>query len=69
VTEGIKLDRQMFLEIAISAFRKWLDHTASLRAAALAYFIILPLPLLLLIIVAILAQIYGQADAFQALIE
>jgi membrane protein len=69
VTEGIKLDRQMFLEIAISAFRKWLDHNASLRAAALAYFIILPLPLLLLIIVAILTEIYGQADAFQALIE
>ena len=56
-------------EIAVSAFSKSLEHNASLRAAALAYFIILPLPLLLLVIMAILAQIYGQAEAFQALIQ
>ena len=63
------MDRKMFFEIAVSAFSKWLEHNASLRAAACEYFIILPLPLLLLVIMAILAQIYGQADAFQALIQ
>ncbi|MCJ7614747.1 hypothetical protein MUO71_08315 [Candidatus Bathyarchaeota archaeon] len=58
------MDRKMFLEIAASAFSKWLEHNASLRAAAREYFIILPLPLLLLVIMAILAQIYGQVEAF-----
>ena len=40
-----------------------------MRAAALAYFIILPLPSLLLITLMILSQIYGQTDAFQAFIQ
>jgi membrane protein len=57
------------LEIAESAFRKWLEYHASLRAAALAYFIILPLPSLFLIIMMILSQIYGQTEAFQTLIQ
>ena len=67
--EGFKVTRKEFVEIAKSAFRKWLAHNASLRAAALAFFIILPLPSLLLIILAVLAQIYGQAAALQALIQ
>lgn len=57
------------MEIAKSAFQKWLAHNASLRAAALALFIVLPLPSPLLIIVAILSQIYGQTEALQALIQ
>jgi membrane protein len=57
------------LETAKSAFQKWLAHNASLRAAALAFFIVLPLPSPLLIIVAILSQIYGQTEALQALIQ
>ena len=63
------MNRKEFLEIAKSAFRKWLKHDASLRAAALTFFITLPLPSLLLIILAILSQIYGQAEALQALIQ
>jgi membrane protein len=67
--EGTKINRKEFVEIAKSGFRKWLAHNASLRAAALAFFIILPLPSLLLILLAILAQIYGQTEALQALIQ
>ena len=63
------MDRKLFLDIAATAFNKWLAQNSSLRAAALAYFIILPLPLLLLILLGILALIYGQAEAFQALIQ
>ena len=58
------MDRKLFLEIAAIAFNKWLAQNSSLRAAALAYFIVLPLPLLLLIILGILSLIYGQAEAF-----
>jgi len=63
------LDRKTFFELMDAAFRKWLDHNASLRAAALAYFIILPLPLLLLIMLTIFTLIYGQVGAFEALIQ
>jgi membrane protein len=63
------MDRKLFFEISKTAFHKWLAINSSLRSAALAYFIILPLPLLLLVILGILALIYGQAAAFQALIQ
>ena len=58
-----------FLELLVSAFHKWLDSHASLRAAALTYFIILPLPSLFLIIMMVLSQIFGQTDSFQNLIH
>jgi uncharacterized BrkB/YihY/UPF0761 family membrane protein len=38
-----------------------------LRAAALTFFIILPLPTLLLIVIAIFAQFWGQTQAIQIL--
>ena len=59
----------MFFEIAATAFGNWLDNHASLRAASLAYFIILPLPSLFVIIMLILSQFYGQTESFQTLIE
>jgi len=69
IEEGLKLDSKTFLEIAESAFHKWLEHHASLRAAALSYFIILPLPSLILIILLILSQIYGQTNSFYTLMQ
>lgn len=63
------MDMKLFFEIAETAFHKWLASNPSLSAAALAYFIILPLPLLLLVILGILSLIYGQAEAFQTLIQ
>ena len=61
--------RHKFLEILEAAFHSWLNNHASLRAASLAYFIILPLPSLFLIIMLILSQVYGQTDSFQNLLE
>lgn len=63
------MDRKTFFKLMEAAFHKWLDYNASLRAAALAYFIILPLPLLLLIILTIFSLIYGQEGAFEAMIQ
>jgi membrane protein len=52
-----------------TSFRDWLDDNATLRAAALTFFIILPLPTLLLIVIAIFAQFYGQTQAIQILVQ
>ncbi|NHJ87542.1 MAG: YihY/virulence factor BrkB family protein [Asgard group archaeon] len=63
------MNRKIFWKITESAFHKWLDNHASLRAASLAYFIILPLPSLFLIILLILSLFYGQTNSFQTLIQ
>ncbi len=51
-----------------TSFKDWLADNAVLRAAALTFFIILPLPSLLLIIVAFFAPFYGQTQAVQIVI-
>ncbi len=51
-----------------NSFKDWLDDNATLRAAALTFFIILPLPTLLLIVIAIFAQFWGQDQAVQILV-
>jgi membrane protein len=53
----------------MNTFTKWQKHDATLRAAALTFFTIMPLPSLALLAVAILAQIYGQEQALQQLIS
>ncbi|MEJ2271381.1 MAG: YihY/virulence factor BrkB family protein [Candidatus Bathyarchaeota archaeon] len=63
------MNRELLLDITKIAFHKWLSQNSFLQSAALAYFIILPLPLLLLIILGMLSLIYGQGDAFQAFIQ
>ena len=63
------MNRKKVIEIAISSLRKWQDNNATLRAAALAFFIILPLPSILLISADIYSQIYGQAQGIQQLIQ
>ena len=52
-----------------TSFRDWLADSAFTRAAALTFFIILPLPSLLLIVVSFFAQFYGQTQATQQLIQ
>ncbi len=52
-----------------TSFKDWLADNAILRAAALTFFIILPLPSLLLIIVAFFAPFYGQTQATQIVIQ
>ena len=63
------MNRKEFVQIAISALRKWQDNNATLRAAALTFFIVLPLPSLLLITVNIYSQLYGQTQGTQQLIQ
>jgi membrane protein len=63
------MDRKVFLEITKVAFHKWQANNATIRAAALAFFTILPLPSLLLIVIGLFSLIYGQTQALQQLIN
>ncbi len=65
----INVDKKEFLTITRTAFQRWQKQNSALRAAALTFFIILPLPSLLLIIIAIFSQFYGQEQALQALLQ
>lgn len=63
------MNRKELYEIFKTSFQDWRDDNATLRAAALTFFIILPLPTLLLIVISIFAQFYGQPQAIQILIQ
>ena len=62
------MTRKQFIDISKTTLHKWQANNATLRAAALAFFTILPLPSLLLILIEIFTLIYGQAAALQQLI-
>ena len=64
-----RLNRKEFINISKTAFHKWQAHNATIRAAALAFFTILPLPSLLLILTEIFTSIYGQTGAIQQFIQ
>ncbi|MFI5419352.1 MAG: YihY/virulence factor BrkB family protein [Nitrososphaerales archaeon] len=61
-----KLEFAHLLRITLT---KWQKHDATLTAGALTFFTIMPLPSLALIGVAILAQVYGQPQALQQLVN
>lgn len=63
------MNRRQLFELFKLSFRDWLTDNAPLRAAALTFFIILPLPSLLLVIQAFFAQFYGQTQATQLVTE
>jgi membrane protein len=65
----LKMERKLFVEILLAAFDRWLENHASLRAASLAYFIIMPLPSIFLVILLILSQLFGQTNSFQTLMQ
>jgi membrane protein len=56
------MNRKEFVAITIVSLRMWQHNNATLRAAALSFFIILPLPSLLLISMDIYSQFLGQAQ-------
>jgi membrane protein len=62
------MNRKELYWIFKSAFRDWLEDNATLRAAALTFFIILPLPTLLLIVITVFAQFFGQNQAMPILV-
>jgi membrane protein len=63
------MNRKELYGIFKTSFQEWLEDNATLRAAALTFFIILPLPTLLLIVIAIFAQFFGQTQAIQILVQ
>jgi membrane protein len=63
------LNSQELTDLIKATFTKWQKEDATLTAGALTFFTIMPLPSLALIAVAILAQVYGQQQALQQLIN
>jgi membrane protein len=62
------MNRTELFGILRNTFKKWLKDDANLRAGALTFFIILPLPTLLLLIITFFSYFYGP-DAAQVLIR
>jgi membrane protein len=62
------MNRRELFNIFKTSFLDWLEDNASLRAAALTFFIILPLPSLLLIVVAFFALFFGQTQAINIIV-
>jgi membrane protein len=61
------LNKGQFAGLLFQTFSRWQKHDATLRAAALTFFTVLPLPSIALIAVTILAQVYGQPAALAQL--
>lgn len=57
------MDKSQLYKILLTSVQNWLKSDAILRAAALTYFIILPLPTLLLIAVAVFSLFVGSSQA------
>jgi membrane protein len=63
------MDKRQLYNIFKTAFIDWLEDNATLRAAALTFFIIIPLPTLLLIIVAVFTAFLGETQAVQIVVQ
>lgn len=63
------MNRSELVRMFKQSFKGWLAHNAPLNAAALTFFIMLPLPSLLLIVIVILEQFYGKTQAIQQLVQ
>jgi membrane protein len=62
------MDRRQFTSLLKESFNQWQANNVALRSAALAFYVILPLPSLLLIVLVISSQFFGHTQAFQQLI-
>ena len=63
------MNRKNLVKLFRISFKDWQADNTPLRAAALTFFIILPLPSLLLIVEAVFAQFNGQTQATQQVIQ
>jgi membrane protein len=63
------MNKGQFAGLLFTTFTKWQKHDATLRAAALTFFTIMPLPSIALIAVELLALFYGQQQALQHFIS
>jgi membrane protein len=62
------MNREQLVNLFVASFKGWLANSAPIQAAALTYFIILPLPSLLLVLVTIFSLFYGHSVATQQLV-
>ncbi len=62
------MNRRTFLALVKTSFQEWQVDNVNLRAGALAFFVILPLPSLLLIATTVFVQLFGQSRAISMLI-
>jgi membrane protein len=63
------MNRNQFTSLLKESFHEWQINNVTLRSAALAFFIILPLPSLSLITIVVLSQFFGHTNAFQQLMK
>jgi membrane protein len=63
------MDRKEFAKIAKMSLHRWQTHNATIRAAAIAFFTVMPLPSLLVISAAIFAIVYGAPHALDMLVS
>jgi len=63
------MNRKELVKFFLGSFKEWLKDNVPIRAAGLTFFIILPLPSLLLIVISIFALFYGQTQATQQLLQ
>ena len=63
------MNRKDLFQLFKTSFKDWREDNVTIRAAALTFFIILPLPSLLLIVVAIYSMFIGQTTATQQVIQ
>jgi membrane protein len=69
IIPGYVMNRKDLFQLFKTSFKDWREDNATMRAAALTFFIILPLPSLLLIVVSIYALFVGQTTATQQVIQ
>jgi membrane protein len=63
------MNRKEIFQLFKTSFKDWQANNAPIRGAALTFFIILPLPSLLLVVIAVLAPFYGHTQATNVLIS
>jgi membrane protein len=63
------MDIKKFIELVKQSFKEWSEDKASRLAAALAYYTIFSIPPLLVIVIAIAGQFFGQEAAQQELLS
>jgi membrane protein len=63
------MNRRDLIKLMKTSFKDWREDNAVIRAGALTFFIILPLPSLLLIVIAIFGQIYGPTQAVDIVVQ
>jgi len=65
----VSMNRKQFLSMIKTSFQEWQVDNVNLRAGALAFFIIMALPPMLLFIVPVFVKLFGQSQAIPIIIQ